>query len=969
MSKDELNYDYIGFFKQTSIYPLLILIFICLGACAYYGILFFKQNTLVKEIQKTIFLTQFANNIYNERSVNSIYIATKSKLDQQIVETAYQKTDESLNILKQAYGNTQKNLISSETLYDFRQKVSQGDVDFFEMFFDDYGVITNFILDEAKALQDYSVNSQITSFLISIYYTADTMDKIATKRDFLAPMMIENRSFTQAELKIWNQINTQNDFYSKILNDKEVQKDIHNIYLSDDFIKNTNEMLNFISSVTNKTDIYKMDFSNLFILLDTQTKAANDILKILFDKTLNIAKQQEQMTIMFFSFSCALLILFLCLFAVSIKKRSLVTKSLKEVNLAIKQIDKVIKQNSIELKTKKGVKSQFDFIKEAIFLYNEDKNDRQKRRLEEDLFFKNITNNIKEPLQAILAYAQILKKSQNLEQKQIANLDNIIFSIKDLKRKFDDIIAISKIKSKTLSINNETFMPVEAFSSVMDELMPYAIQKGVRLLCLVDPRLENELEGDIEKIEKIIKNLISTIIDLSEIDNIVLLRVEAIKQLEKNKIIKISVIDNSKLVTQYYKDNNLAVNLEQIDEQIDDTKKSKFEIANEYAKYLGSKLEFYYDFEKINEVSFELELVQRSFKLDSLENKFQGITIGFFESDYDKGVLHTRYGDISYFEILKSYLSYMGIKCIKAYDENEDFKYAFTTDPTAVFKKHNSIFAYSNAEVLAGSRAQIAGVLSMQKLTKVLSNLENVKKHKPTDTSSKIVANVLAVTDFNFTTKLKLLCSNVLNLIVLNKRYDIIFIDLKELSYFDKNQSAKKVLIKLSKTFPTINVISTPSDVDSSEFNFMPDTINQNEITNEKIAEIINKYKLQDKKDIKDILLFKSSKVLNNIFSRALSGFATLSSVDNMQQLREELNNEAYRLVLVDDNIEEFDEEQLFKIISLAKIKHKTDIQIGLFKNTNRTYTNNIAYKFDLIINSLSQDKTRLENIIKQHLR
>lgn len=965
MSKDELNYDYIGFFKQTSIYPLLILIFICLGACAYYGTLFFRYESLSKELQKTIFLTQFANNIYNERSVNSIYIATKSKLDNQIVETAYQKTDESLKILKQAYGDTQTNLVTPETLYDFRQKVSHDGSDFFEMFFDDYGVVTNFILDETKALQNYSLDPQITSFLISIYYTVDTMDKIATRRDFLAPAMIENRSLTQAELKIWNQINTQNDFYSKILNDKEVQKDIHNIYLSDDFIKNTNEMLNFISSVTNKTDIYKMDFSNLFILLDTQTKAANDILKILFDKTFSITKQQEQMTIVFFSFSCAMLILFLCLFVVSLKKRSLVTKSLREVNLAIKQIDKVIKQNNIELKTKKGIKSQFDFIKEAIFLYNEDKNDRRKRQLEEDLFFKNITNNIKEPLQSILAYAQILKKSQNLEQKQITNLDNIIFSIKDLKRKFDDIIAISKIKSKTLSINNETFMPVEAFSSVMDELMPYAIQKGVRLLCLVDPRLENELEGDIEKIEKIIKNLISTIIDLSEIDNIVLLRVEAIKQLEKNKIIKISVIDNSKLVTQYYKDNDLVANLD----QIDDSKRSKFEIASEYAKYLGSKLEFYYDFEKVNEVSFELELVQRSFKLDSLENKFQGIAVGFFESDYDKGVLNTRYGDISYFEILKSYLSYMGIKCIKAYDENEDFKYAFTTDPTAVFKKHNSIFAYSNAEVLAGSRAQITGVLSIEKLTKVLSNLENVKKHKPADTSSKIVANVLAVTDFNFTTKLKLLCSNVINLIVLNKRYDIIFIDLKELSYFDKNQSAKKMLIKLSKTFPTINVISTPSDIDSSEFNFMPDTIKQNEITNEKIAEIINKYKLQSRKDIKDILLFKSSKVLNNIFSRALSGFATLSSVDNMQQLREELNNEAYRLVLVDDNIEEFDEEQLFKIISLAKIKHKTDIQIGLFKNTNHTYTNNVAYKFDLIINFLSQDKTRLENIIKQHLR
>nr|MBP3724671.1 HAMP domain-containing histidine kinase [Campylobacter sp.] len=965
MSKDELNYDYIGFFKQTSIYPLLILIFICLGACAYYGTLFFRYESLSKELQKTIFLTQFANNIYNERSVNSIYIATKSKLDNQIVETAYQKTDESLQVLKQAYSDTQTNLVTPEILYDFRQKVSHNESDFFEMFFDDYGVITNFILDETKALQNYSLDPQITSFLISIYYTVDTMDKIATRRDFLAPAMIENRSLTQAELKIWNQINTQNDFYSKILNDKEVQKDIHSIYLKDDFIKNTNEMLNFISSVTNKTDIYKMDFSNLFILLDTQTKAANDILKILFDKTFSITKQQEQMTIVFFSFSCAMLILFLCLFVVSLKKRSLVTKSLREVNLAIKQIDKVIKQNNIELKTKKGIKSQFDFIKEAIFLYNEDKNDRRKRQLEEDLFFKNITNNIKEPLQAILAYAQILKKSQNLEQKQITNLDNIIFSIKDLKRKFDDIIAISRIKSKTLSINNETFMPVEAFSSVMDELMPYAIQKGVRLLCLVDPRLENELEGDIEKIEKIIKNLISTIIDLSEIDNIVLLRIEAIKQLEKNKIIKISVIDNSKLVTQYYKDNDLVANLD----QIDDSKRSKFGIASEYAKYLGSKLEFYYDFEKVNEVSFELELVQRSFKLDSLENKFQGIAVGFFESDYDKGVLNTRYGDISYFEILKSYLSYMGIKCIKAYDENEDFKYAFTTDPTAVFKKHNSIFAYSNAEVLAGSRAQITGVLSIEKLTKVLSNLENVKKHKPADTSSKIMANVLAVTDFNFTTKLKLLCSNVINLIVLNKRYDIIFIDLKELSYFDKNQSAKKMLIKLSKTFPTINVISTPSDIDSSEFNFMPDTIKQNEITNEKIAEIINKYKLQSRKDIKDILLFKSSKVLNNIFSRALSGFATLSSVDNMQQLREELNNEAYRLVLVDDNIEEFDEEQLFKIISLAKIKHKTNIQIGLFKNTNRTYTNNVAYKFDLIINSLSQDKTRLENIIKQHLR
>ncbi|HDX6324757.1 TPA: hypothetical protein RPW20_001435, partial [Campylobacter fetus subsp. venerealis] len=138
-----------------------------------------------------------------------------------------------------------------------------------------------------------------------------------------------------------------------------------------------------------------------------------------------------------------------------------------------------------------------------------------------------------------------------------------------------------------------------------------------------------------------------------------------------------------------------------------------------------------------------------------------------------------------------------------------------------------------------------------------------------------------------------------------------------------------------------------------------------------KIIAPINK-KVEAKEEIanlKDVLLFKKSNIENKIFSTVLNGFC--SSVDvvcSFEELKEYLQNSAYRLVLLDYKIPNFESNLIYSWINSSRQKYKIDTKTIIFIDPNVEIDESLDDKFDEILTSLI-NKTQLEARIKPYIK
>jgi PAS domain S-box-containing protein len=120
-----------------------------------------------------------------------------------------------------------------------------------------------------------------------------------------------------------------------------------------------------------------------------------------------------------------------------------------------------------------------------------------------------VSHELRTPLGGILGYAELLqyKAFGSLTKKQNNAVDNIIESTNYLTSIVNDLLDESQIESKSLSLHNEYFNPVDLLEKIKSTMAALADKKGLDFKVEVSSELPGELYGDVNRLQQVIINL------------------------------------------------------------------------------------------------------------------------------------------------------------------------------------------------------------------------------------------------------------------------------------------------------------------------------------------------------------------------------------------------------------------------------------------------------------------------------
>lgn len=126
-------------------------------------------------------------------------------------------------------------------------------------------------------------------------------------------------------------------------------------------------------------------------------------------------------------------------------------------------------------------------------------------------FLSNMSHELRTPLNSILGMTDLLKET-NLNSQQQDLLTVLRRNGESLLQLIDDILHFSKLESGKIPLNCEAFSLQEIVSKVVEMLKPLADRKNLSLSTRVSSTLPIFLQGDPQKLEQILVNLMGNAI-------------------------------------------------------------------------------------------------------------------------------------------------------------------------------------------------------------------------------------------------------------------------------------------------------------------------------------------------------------------------------------------------------------------------------------------------------------------------
>lgn len=158
-------------------------------------------------------------------------------------------------------------------------------------------------------------------------------------------------------------------------------------------------------------------------------------------------------------------------------------------------------------------------------------------------FLANISHELRTPLSAIIGFSEMLstKLFGDLNAKQLEYVNDIYVSGVHLLGMINELLDISKIEAKAMTLYKSDFLPSQVVDEVVNVLMPLAVKKSI--VISTDISEERTIHADFQKCKQILYNLLSNAIKFTY---------------EKGKIDVLVSFDNSNLSLKV-KDNGIGI--------------------------------------------------------------------------------------------------------------------------------------------------------------------------------------------------------------------------------------------------------------------------------------------------------------------------------------------------------------------------------------------------------------------------
>lgn len=181
---------------------------------------------------------------------------------------------------------------------------------------------------------------------------------------------------------------------------------------------------------------------------------------------------------------------------------------------------------------------------ETIKIQNEKIQEANKAKNE---FLANISHELRTPLNSIIGFSEVLKEKifGDLNEKQLEYIKDIYISGVHLLGMINEILDISKLESKAMTVNYIDFLLYKAVEEVLNIIKPLADKKSISLERELDTSIE--IQADYQKIQQILYNLLSNAIKFTSENGTIKVKIE---KKDQNILIKIS--DNGIGIDQKY---------------------------------------------------------------------------------------------------------------------------------------------------------------------------------------------------------------------------------------------------------------------------------------------------------------------------------------------------------------------------------------------------------------------------------
>ncbi|TWI60637.1 signal transduction histidine kinase [Pseudoduganella lurida] len=133
-------------------------------------------------------------------------------------------------------------------------------------------------------------------------------------------------------------------------------------------------------------------------------------------------------------------------------------------------------------------------------------------------FLANMSHELRTPLNSSLILAKLLSDNSqgNLNEEQVRFAQTIYSAGNDLLNLINDILDISKVEAGKLELNPEELRLQQVVEGLRRTFEPLAQQKGLAFTLAFDPGLPETIYTDCQRLEQILKNLLSNALKFTD---------------------------------------------------------------------------------------------------------------------------------------------------------------------------------------------------------------------------------------------------------------------------------------------------------------------------------------------------------------------------------------------------------------------------------------------------------------------
>jgi PAS domain S-box-containing protein len=126
-------------------------------------------------------------------------------------------------------------------------------------------------------------------------------------------------------------------------------------------------------------------------------------------------------------------------------------------------------------------------------------------------FLANMSHEIRTPMNGVIVMAQLLERT-TLTEEQRQYVTALMLSGRNLVQLLSDILDFSKIEAHKVDLETSDFDLQAEMTGTVNILSPFAQEKGLELVSLIDPDVPLSLRGDASRLRQIINNLVGNAI-------------------------------------------------------------------------------------------------------------------------------------------------------------------------------------------------------------------------------------------------------------------------------------------------------------------------------------------------------------------------------------------------------------------------------------------------------------------------